>query len=151
LIPLLALLFGTLVFRLLGLVGMSFFASWQHALRAGLAVMFLLTASAHWGRKRADLLRMIPPRIPFPRSIVTLTGLAEIAGAIAILWQRTAPLAAVGLMLLLLAVFPANVHAARHSITIGSSKVTSLPLRTILQVVFLLATFAAGFGFPYFH
>lgn len=150
-IPFLALLFGTLVFRLLGLIGLPFFASWQHALRAGLAIMFFLTASAHWGRKRTDLLRMVPPRIPFPRFIVTLTGLAEIAGAIGILWQRTAPLAAVGLMLLLLAVFPANVYAARHSMTIGGSKVTSLPIRTVLQVVFLLAIFAAGFGFPYLH
>jgi uncharacterized membrane protein len=149
LIPFLVLLFGTLVFRLLSLTGILFFASWQHALRAGLALMFFLTASAHWGRKRADLLQMVPPRIPFPRLMVTLTGLAEIAGAGGILWQRTAPLAAVGLMLLLLAVFPANVYAARHSMTVGGSKVTGLPLRTILQVVFLLTTFAAGFGFSY--
>lgn len=150
-IPFLALLFGTLVFRLLGLIGIPFFASWQHALRGGLAVMFFLTSSAHWGRKRADLLRMIPPRIRFPGPIVTMTGLAEIAGAIGILWQRTAPWTAVGLILLLLAVFPANIYAARHSMTIGGSKVTRLPLRTILQVVFLLAIFAAGFGIPSLH
>ena len=148
-IPFLVLLFGTMLFRLLGLVGIPFLTDWQHALRAELAAMFLLTASAHWGRKRPDLLRMVPPWYPSQEALITLTGLAEIAGAIGILWQRTAPWAAVGLMLMLVAVFPANVYAARHSLTIGGSKTTSLALRTVLQAVFLLATFAVGFGFPH--
>jgi uncharacterized membrane protein len=150
-IPFFVLLFASLFFRLLGYLGVPFFAVWQHALRAALAAMFLLTASAHWGRRRADLVRMVPPRFPLPAAMVTLTGLAEIAGAIGIVWQTTAPWAAGGLILLLLAVFPANIYAARHSLAIGSRKVTSLPLRTVLQAVFLLATFAAGFGDRFLH
>lgn len=150
-IPFPVLLIGTLLFRLLGLAGISFFAAWQHALRAGLAAMLLLTASAHWGGKRPDLVLMVPPQFPFREMLVTSVGLAELAGAAGILWDRTAPAAAVGLMLMLIAVFPANIYAARHSLTIGSAKVTGIPLRAVLQVVFFLAVFAAGFGLPHLH
>lgn len=147
-VPFLVLVFGYLFFRALGFAGITFFANWQHSLRAALAIMFLLTASAHWGRKRVDLMRMVPPRFGNPGILVTLTGVAEIAGAIGLLWSKTAPLASAGLVVLLIAVFPANVFAARRSLTIGGSKVPSLPVRTTLQLIFLLATFAAGFGIP---
>jgi hypothetical protein len=42
--------------------------------------------------------------------------------------------------------FPANVHAARQALTIGGSPATPLVLRTALQIVFLAAVLAAGFG-----
>lgn len=145
------LLAVTLLLRLLGLAHVAFFASWQNALRGGLAAMFLLTASAHWGRRRPDLVRMVPPRFPAPESLVTLTGFAEIAGAVGLLWQKTAPFAAVGLILMLIAVFPANIYAARHSLTIGGVKVPGVPVRTLMQVIFILAIFYAGFGLPRFH
>jgi uncharacterized membrane protein len=144
-IPFFTLLITTLFFRLLGILGVAYFATWQHALRGGLAIMFLLTASAHWGRLRPDLIRMVPPGFPSPATMVTLTGLAEIVGAVGILWQKTAPWAAAGLILLLLAVFPANVYAARHSLTLGGRPVPTLPVRTLLQIIFLAAIFVAGF------
>jgi uncharacterized membrane protein len=58
---------------------------WHTALRVGLAGMFLLTASAHWGRRRPDLIRMIPSGFPRPELLVTLTGICEILGAIGLL------------------------------------------------------------------
>src|SRR5262245_45857602 len=47
----------------LGLLAMVFLLlvapfGWHTALRFGLAAMFLLTASAHWGKRRPDLIRM---------------------------------------------------------------------------------------------
>jgi uncharacterized membrane protein len=71
------------------------------ALRIALAMMFLLTASAHWGRRRADLVRMVPAAFPNPELMVTVTGLAEIAGAVGLLLPGTARWAAVGLAALL--------------------------------------------------
>src|SRR5262249_15318391 len=103
-------------------------------------------ASAHWGRRRPDLVRMVPPRFPRPERMVTLTGIAEIAGAVGLLVPVLAPWAAAGLALLLLAVFPANVHAARPALTIGGRPATPLVARTVLQVVFLAAVLAAGFA-----
>src|SRR5262245_65834106 len=55
-------------------------AAWP--LRGALAIMFFVTASAHWGRRRPDLVRMVPARLRNPGRWVTLTGVLEILGAI---------------------------------------------------------------------
>jgi uncharacterized membrane protein len=123
------------VFRLTG-------RDWRVSLRYALAVMFLVTASGHWGSRRADLVAMVPPMFPNPELLVTLTGLAEIAGAIGLVWTRTARLAAICLTVFLLAVFPANVHAARQGLTIAGKPVTPLPLRTAVQLGLVAATVA---------
>jgi uncharacterized membrane protein len=118
---------------------------WFTSLRIALAAMFLLTASAHFfGGLRADMVRMVPPAFPHPDLIVTLTGVAEILGAIGLLIPRTAPWAAGCLSVLLVAMFPANVHAALQGVTLGGDPPTPLLLRTVLQLVFLTATIAAG-------
>jgi uncharacterized membrane protein len=75
-----------------------------------------------------------------------VTGIAEIAGAVGLLVPRVARWAAAGLGLLLVAVFPANVHAAREGLSIGGAPVTTLFPRALLQIVFLLATIGAAFG-----
>jgi uncharacterized membrane protein len=122
----------------------EFLAAWQNCLRMAIAAMFLLTASAHWGKRRADLIRMVPPAFPRPDLLVTLTGIAELAGAIGMLWVPVTRAASVGLAILLVALFPANVYAARNQLTIDGRKVPGLFLRTVLQIVFLSAVIAAG-------
>ena len=52
--------------------------------------------------------------------------------------------AATGLALLLVALFPANVHAARAGLTLGGKPVTPIGLRAVLQIVFLTATLAVA-------
>jgi uncharacterized membrane protein len=124
------------------------FADWVVCLRWALAAMFCLTASAHWGSRRADLVAMVPELFPNPELMVTLTGIAELAGAVGLLIPRLAPYAASGLALLLIAIFPANVRAAQEAMTIGGQPVTPLAPRAILQLVFLAAVLAAGFAKP---
>lgn len=119
---------------------------WWTALRIALAAMFLLTASAHWGKRRADLIRMVPAGLPRPDLLVTITGCFEILGAVGLLISKVAPIAAFGLTLLLIALFPANVRAARQSITIAGRPATTLPLRTVIQVLFLAATIGVIVG-----
>lgn len=143
--PFIVLVGSLLLFRALGALVPSF-RSWITSLRWALAVMFLLTASAHFGSRRPDLVRMVPPFFPTPELLVTLTGMAEILGAAGLLFRRFAPWAASGLALLLVAIFPANVNAAREGLTIGGSAVTPLVPRAILQIVFLAAVLVAGFG-----
>jgi uncharacterized membrane protein len=133
-----------LVFAALRAAGVHAFAEWTTCLRLALAGMFLLTASAHWGKRRPDLVRMVPRGFPRPEVIITLTGLLELLGAIGLLLRPVAPLAAAGLSLLLLAMFPANVHAARAGLTIGGRPATALVPRTLLQLVFLAATVAVA-------
>ena len=119
---------------------------WWTALRLGLAAMFLLTASAHWGRRRADLIRMVPPVFSRPDLLVTLTGICEILGAIGLLIPKVAPFAAIGLSLFLIAVFPANVRAARDGIAIAGRRASPLPVRAAIQVIFLIATIGVVLG-----
>ncbi|WP_437820313.1 DoxX family protein [Sorangium sp. So ce1078] len=140
--PLLVLSISFALLFLLGRLGVKHLASWLTCLRYALAAMFLLTASAHWGSRRAELVAMVPPALPYPELLVTATGVLEIAGAAALLVPRLAPWAAAGLTILLVAMFPANVHAARAGLTLGGSPVTPLVPRTLMQVVFLAATVA---------
>jgi uncharacterized membrane protein len=104
--------------------------------------MFLITSTAHWGPKRADLIAMVPPFFPRPDLLVTFTGICEIAGAIGLMIPRTARLAAALLAVMLLAMFPANFYAARQGLSIGGKPVTELPQRTAVQIVLVIATVA---------
>jgi uncharacterized membrane protein len=121
---------------------------WWDALRVALAVMFLFTASAHWSRQRPDLIRMVPPAVARPELMVTLTGIFEIMGAVGLLVAPVAPYAALALTLLRVAVFPANVRAARQHLTIGGRRATRLALRAAIQIVFVVATAAVAAGRP---
>ena len=119
---------------------------WWTSLRLALSGMFLLTASAHWGRRRPDLIQMVPPVFSRPDLLVTLTGILEILGAVGLMMPSVAPYAALGLTLLLVSVFLANVHAARERLTIAGRRVEALIPRTLLQFVFLAATVAVFVG-----
>jgi uncharacterized membrane protein len=119
---------------------------WWASLRLALSGMFLLTASAHWGKRRPDLIQMVPPVLPRPDLLVTATGILEILGAIGLIIPSLAHYAAFGLALLLIGVFPANVHAARRRLTIAARPVPDLWPRTVLQIVFLVAAVAVFLG-----
>ncbi len=106
--------------------------------------MFLLTAFAHWGRRRPDLIRMVPPSFPRPDLLVTITGVLELLGVIGLLVPATARMACICLALLLVALFPANIHAARQELTIAGQRVPNLPVRTLIQIVFLVTLIAAA-------
>jgi uncharacterized membrane protein len=144
-IPFLVLVTGTLVLRAAGAAGLGPLNSWTFSLRAGLSLMFLLTASAHWGKRRRDLITMVPAIFPHPDLIVTITGILELLGAVGLWLPPVAPVAASCLALLLIAMFPANVRVAREHLQIGGRPATSLPLRTLLQIVFVAALIFAAF------
>lgn len=127
--PLIILIVVALVVRL--------FRDWPTALRGGLAAMFTTTGVAHFIGMRAELVRMVPPDLPAPELLVSVTGVLELAGAVGLLIHRTAPWAAAGLTAMLVAMFPANVYAAVNHVTTAWED--QLVPRTILQLVFLAA------------
>jgi uncharacterized membrane protein len=135
--PAVLLIAATLVLRGLGVVGVGAFATWLDSARVALALMFLFTAAAHFNRMKEDLVRMVPPSFPNPRALVLVTGLLEIAGAIGLLVPATQRLAAWGLAILLIALFPANVSAAKRGLTLRGKPVTPLALRLPIQLLFL--------------
>lgn len=138
--PLIVLVAVTLAILVAGAAGVRRLRHWSVALRGGLAAMFVLTGVVHFAFMRAELISMVPPALPSPGLIVTITGLLELAGAAGLLHRKTAPWAAGGLTALLLAMFPANVYAALADIA-NKSADTLVP-RTLMQIVFLSATIA---------
>ena len=54
--------------------------------------------------------KVIPPMLPFPYAIAILSGVAELLLAVLLLFRKTRRWAAWGVIALLIAVFPANVH-----------------------------------------
>lgn len=138
-IPLIVMVAAWLVFRGLGATGrFPAAASTAGALRFALAVMFLFTALSHFlPQIRGDLVRMVPPILPYPELLVTLTGLLELAGAIGLLIPATTSIAAYGLIALLVALLPANVYAATASLEIGGRAATPLVWRLPLQLLWI--------------
>ena len=94
-IPFVILVAATLALRTIGAAGIVSLKSWTLCLRGGLFAMFLLTASAHWAKRRSDLIRMVPSAFPRPGIVVTTTGLLEILGAIGLLIPMTARAASI--------------------------------------------------------
>ncbi len=134
--PLITLVAVTAALLAASALGVRALRPWTVPLRGGLAAMFTLTGVVHFVYMREELIAMVPPALPAPGLLVTLTGVLELAGAAGLLLPRTAPWAAAGLSALLVAMFPANVHAALEG--------TGTPLlpRTLMQLLFLAATLA---------
>jgi uncharacterized membrane protein len=76
-----------------------------------LAGLFIAAGVNHFVSP-AVYIAIVPPGLPSASALVAISGAAEIAGALGILWPRTRRFAAAGLIALLVAVFPANIYAA---------------------------------------
>lgn len=143
--PLVALIVGTAAARLAGLLGLEHFDAWPASVGVGVSCMFLLTGASHFAPSfRAWMIKMVPPRLPAPGPLVTITGVLELAGAVGILVPATHTAAGICLALLLVAMFPANVHAARRGGLVQGKPATALPLRTAEQVLYIAAALAAA-------
>jgi uncharacterized membrane protein len=143
-IVLFVLVITALAARTLGGMGVDVLDSWPGAVRAGLAVMLVFTAIAHFKALKTDLVRMVPSWVPNPLAMVRFTGLCEILGGVGPLVPWTRPVAAIALIVFFVAVFPANVHAARHGISLGGRQATPLWLRAPMQLLFIGLTWWSG-------
>ncbi|HEX4120824.1 MAG TPA: DoxX family protein [Verrucomicrobiae bacterium] len=76
--------------------------------------LFFIGAGANHFLTPKPYLSMMPSYLPAHAALVQISGVAEILGGIGILLPATQRLAAVGLILLLIAVFPANLNVALH-------------------------------------
>jgi uncharacterized membrane protein len=134
----LAVLFGfLLVYKTLGALGVSLFDGWLQSRRFALATMFVFTAISHFAPMKRDLIAMIPPALPRPDLLVFATGVLEVAGAGGLLIEATRFWAAIGLILLMAAMLPANISAARRGIELRGRRVTPLWLRIPMQLLFI--------------
>lgn len=83
------------------------FASWV------IGILFILGGTYHFVNP-TPYLAMMPPYLPAPALLVQISGMAEILGGVGVMIPALRGPAGWGLILLLLAVFPANLHVALH-------------------------------------
>ena len=126
-----------LVLRGVGWLGVKRLSSWREAGRGALVIMFVFTGVSHFTTMKYDFAAMIPPPLPNDLWVIYLTGVLEIVGAIGLLIPRTRRLAGICLVLLLVALFPANVYAALNEIPLRGEAPTPLWLRTPMQLLFI--------------
>jgi uncharacterized membrane protein len=136
---LLSLVLGSLSARVVGWLGVDYVDSWPAAIAVGLAVMFVMTGVAHFvpGMRR-DMMATVPPRLPKPALLVTITGALELLGAVGLLYPPTRVAVAVCLFVLMLVMFPANVYASGMP-NPPKSMTSRLSVRSGEEVIYLAA------------
>ncbi|RCV53518.1 DoxX family protein [Marinitenerispora sediminis] len=150
LVPL-VLLTALLAFRGLGALGVRRFRTWRVSAAHGLAVMLVLTASAHFVPpsvtvmpNSADMVGMVPPQIPFPELVVYGTGVLELAGAAGLVLPATRRVAGWCVAALFVLMFPANVYAALNGVPFAGGEPTPLAVRLPEQLLYIgVAVWAA--------
>ena len=109
--------------------------SWPKRIALLLLTPFFVFAGQSHFTNRAFFIAIVPPYLPNPVLLVQLSGIAEIAGGLGVLIPRTRALAGWGLVALLVAVYPANIHMALHPDLFPSMSPAALYLRLPLQLV----------------
>ncbi len=85
----------------------------------------------------AFFLKIMPPYLPLHEELVLLSGVCELLLGILLLVPRYSRWAAWGIIALLIAVFPANLHVFQHQELLPAPPLVHL-LRLPLQGVFIL-------------
>lgn len=112
--------------------------------RIAVALFFAVAGLNHF-ISPTPYLAIMPPALPWPLALVYVSGAGEVVFGVGVLFARTRRLAGIGLILLLIAVFPANVYAAMAGMQIGGRAVPPwlLWLRLPLQLVFIAWVWSA--------
>lgn len=105
-----------------------------------LAAGFVLAGANHFFSAEFYL-RMMPPVLPAPLFLVYLSGVFEITLGILLFIQNFSRFAAWGIILLLIAVFPANIFMARHTGLFPEFSPAILYLRLPFQLILIAWAF----------
>lgn len=105
--------------------------------RLALALSFIGAGIAHFARPQ-PFEQIVPPILPAPRTLVLLSGAAEVAGGIGLLLPTLRRTAAWGLVALLLAVFPANIYMWWANVPINGQQLPRWALLARLPLQFVL-------------
>ncbi|MDI1295328.1 MAG: DoxX family protein [bacterium] len=85
-----------------------------------LALAYLIAGIAHLTRP-AGFIAITPHWVPWPTTVIALTGVAELAGAIGLMIPPLRKAAGIGLALYALCVWPANINHALNDIPLGGT------------------------------
>ena len=110
------------------------------AARLGAAGFWLFAGAMHFVVPR-QYQAIVPPRMArWKREVVVVSGLAEMAGGVAILPEATRRGARWWLLAVLLAVYPANIHMALNPERFPKIPRVALFVRLPIQGLFALLT-----------
>jgi uncharacterized membrane protein len=103
-----------------------------------LLTAFMVAAGVNHFVNPDPYVKMMPGYLPAHLELVYVSGIAEILGGLGLILPATRRLAAWGLVLLLVAIFPANLNMAIHGLPLGDTPVPTwaawgrLPLQLLL-------------------
>lgn len=107
------------------------------AFRVFVAVPFVAVGVGHFTHDHL-FVAIMPPYLPWHYELVWLSGVFEILGGIGLLVPRTRRFAAWGLLALLLAVFPANIHMAVNEVYLPIEGAPQNPMANWIRLPFQL-------------
>lgn len=107
--------------------------------RIGLSLFFAFAGLGHFIRTN-EMAAMLPPSVPYRVSLIYLTGVLEIMGAIGVWIPTLRKVTGLCLILFLIAVLPANIYSALNHVDFGGHK--SGPVYLLLRVPFQLLVIA---------
>jgi uncharacterized membrane protein len=119
------------------LAGPGWLVRFHQIYRIILAVFFIVAGANHF-ISPSVYLPMMPDYLPWHLCLIYLSGAAEIAGGIGICFPRWRRAAGWGLIALLIAVFPANLHMLLNDVPLGGKHLPQwillarLPLQAVM-------------------
>lgn len=100
-----------------------------------MAAFYAYAGFAHFKNPKF-FLKITPPFVPYPEIVNIIVGVAEIALGIMLLIPSTRSIAAWGIIILLVAVFPANIYHHIKALRKGKH-VTGTMIRLPFQILFI--------------
>jgi uncharacterized membrane protein len=105
-----------------------------------LVIGYVLAGINHF-RSPGGYIKIIPPYLPYPQVLNMLAGFFEIAFAVLMIFPQTRPIAAWGIILMLIAFLPVHVYMIQNApMKMGNLVVTPLLAwaRIPFQALFIL-------------
>lgn len=106
------------LFQLAAGIGLNPLKKFRDNARVATGITFIFTGMSHFIMP-GKFMEMMPPALPFPLALIYISGFFEILGGLGLMLPLTKRSAATGLILLLLAVFPANIFVAVNNVQLG--------------------------------
>ena len=99
-------------FAVKGRLGLSFVG------RAAMAVMLIATGISHFTNTE-ELAAIMPDFIPAKRELVYFTGICELLAAPGLVWDQTARLTSIMLLIFFVLILPANIAGSLKQVQFG--------------------------------
>lgn len=100
-----------------------------------MSAIYCIAGISHF-RKPKGFLKITPKWVPYPEKINVIVGSIEIILGIALLFSSTRNYAAIGIIVLLIAVFPANIYHFQQARRKGKFIIPTL-IRLPVQVLLI--------------